>query len=801
MAKVKESKKVGAGGASGGDQAAAASSSSAAASTNDAAASEFKIPRRKKRPAPTTPNTNNDEPTAKAEPEKLKAPGGPAASTRTSASGPSRKRSRITSPHGTSRNSKDGGNNNKAANSKQSGKAAGKRAKKQSSPGSRPGTDRGNAHPAKKGVTGKRKAAAKTKNAATGSRNEGSDGGVLLGHRILKPFPHVRRVKRGKKYVEEDCEALFLGTVVKYHRPADTDAESGGGGAAAAGESRGRGRPAKVLVAKRIAADGTRTDKDMVYRDDKGPLDVGLYRVQFDDGDVSDLEPTEIYAGAVLYQKERARRLAAAGSGGELTIIVGCCAVVAPHHVHQPSEESGVKSLLNFANPPMDYGTASGRRIVAALDEEMQAYWEAYESFHREEGIKRPELLSTRAKKKLKSVGWGWGEGGGDDDDNDDGVAASSSIGMMANDDNVDVDAAEGPVPSSSNIGEDSEEGNVSKGVADTGTNDTHHESDHVKEEEDDSVGGGSDSHSNARAEERVMSQDLLPKELREEDHAVVIVEGPRKRKKTAAYSDTTPEDPACWNSLVRAHENSDDGGASDGSGNGGGGRRRPAPLSIAKMHQLSKVVVGCRISILWPADNEYYPGKVTGRDPESNRIFRVMYDDGECETLDLGKEQFRILKENKRSKDKRKMPITSDHGEEDSDGGGNGANDDIVCPFCTKAFKKTSGLSSHLNTCNVKIEMEADIEDTVAAGSDDDSNKKDDARLLGSKGEGCDKETEKKKKKRQEVSRGSRKGGEWYPRTKLLPMPSFKTVSSWQCEHPCLESENRPSPTPMTVQ
>ena len=750
-------KKDGAGG-SGGQGAAADSSPSSAASTstNDAAESEFKIPRKKKRPAPTTPNTNNDESTEQAvQSKKVKASaGGAATGTRTSASGPSRKRSRTTSPHSISRNIKDGGNDNKAANSKQSGKAAGKRAKKQSSPGSRPGTDRGNASPAKKGGNGKKKAAARNRNATTGSRNEssdgGSDGGVLLGHRILKPFPHVRRVKRGKKYVEEDCEALFLGTVVKYHRPADTDADS-----AATGKSRGRGRPAKVLVAKRIAADGTRTDKDyMVYRDDKGPLDVGLYRVRFDDGDVSDLEPTEIYAGAMLYQKERARRLAAAGSGGELAIIVGCCAVVAPHHVHQPSEEGGVKSLLNFANPPMDYGTASGRWIVAALDEEMQSYWEAYESFHREEGIKRPALLSKRAKKKLKSVGWGWGEGGdGDDDDDDDddddaadNVTASATIGMVANDDNVNADAAEEPG-----------EVNVSKGFADTGNKDAYHDSDHVEKEDDDSVDDGGDSHSHARAEERVMSRDLLPKELREEDHAVVIVEGPRKRKKTAAYSDTTPEDPACWNSLVRAHDNSDDGGASDGDGNGGGGDgggRRSAPLSIAKIHQLSKVVVGCRISILWPADNKYYPGKVTGRDPESNRIFRVMYDDGECETLDLGKEQFRILKGKKKAKKKRRLSSMSDHKEEDSDGDEDGDDDDILCPFCAKAFKKTSGLSSHLNTCNVKVEIEAEIEDAVAAGSNDDSNKKDDARLLGSKEEDCNENMKKKNNIRRKPER-----------------------------------------------
>jgi len=673
---AKRSKKAG---ASTSASAGGASSGGPSADADAAVMSEFRIPK-KKRPAPAT--ANSDEPAGDG--VKLNQPanlddrdGGAAACAAAAASGPSRKRRRTASSRG------GGGGSGRHTPSKRKTAAHTNRSKS----GIRPAP----ARPPSAGSPGA--------------------GGVLLGHRILRPFPHVRRVKRGKKHVEEDCEALFLGTVVKYHRP-----DAGG----SSGTGKGGGRSAQVLVAKRIAADGTRTDEELICHDDKGPLDVGLYRVRFDDGDVTDLEPTEIYAGAMMYQKERVRRLAAAsaaaargggsvakgkhrsksdGDGGEVAIIVGCCAFVAPHHKHQPSEERGVTSLLDFANPPMDYGTPSGRQIVAALDEEMQAYWEAYESFHREEGIKRPALLSKRANSSHKSVGWGWEEDDGDDDAAAAAPAPASGIGM----DNTDADT----------------------NVGDSGSGkEDNHGSGHIEDKEakakDDSVGGGT-SRSRGRAEERVMSQNLLPKELRDEDHAVVIVEGPRKRKKTAAYSDATPEDPACWNSLVRGHNSSDDGDASD-DGDGGGGGRRSAPLSIGTIHQLSKVIVGCRISIFWPDDDDYYPGRVTGRDPESNRIFRVMYDDGRCETLDLGKEKFRVLKggnKSKKMKKQRKMPSTSDREDEDADEDGDydqdGENDDIVCPFCTKSFKKKSGLSSHLNTCKVK----AEIEGTVAAGSD----------------------------------------------------------------------------------
>ena len=643
-----------------------AASASTAAAGAASPELDFKIPRKKKSPAPSSPGPSDGGTDEKAKASTRISAGSTPGSPAGAAAGPSRKRSRAAAA-------------SPAAALRTNPKVKAKKSTKSKQSPTKARTDR-------KGAA----AAAATTRADSG----GSDleGGVLLGHRILKPFPHVRRVKRGKKSVEEECEALFLGTVVEY-RPA----------AAATDDNVG------VVVARRIAADGSRTDERLVYRDDDGrkPLDAGLYRVRFDDGDVSDLEPAEIYAGAALYARERSRRLqngrrrganAAAkgqrnstnvrkgedGDGESSTIVVGCCAVVAPRHEHQPSEGRGVASLLGFANPPMTYATPAGRRIIAALDDEIQAYWEAYESFHLTEGVQRPALLGKRAKKKPKSVGWGWEEMGGDMN-NASAADASASSNDEDNDDESDAGCS----------ADDSE---------------------HVQEEkgEDDSdCSDDGSNHSRQRAKELVMSQDMLPKELRDKDSAVVIVEGPRKRKKTVVYDDATPEDPACFNSMTKGRDSSDEAGESDGRDSGGDRRSATTLLSVAQTHLLSKIAVGCRISIFWPDDETYYPSRVTGRDPESDQIFRVMYDGGECETVDLGKEKFRLLKGGKMKKEKiseeRKMPFSSDREDSDHRGG-----DGITCQFCSKSFKKKSGLSSHLNTCKVKAEEEAEDAATV---------------------------------------------------------------------------------------
>ena len=647
------------------------SAASASIAATGAASPELdlKIPRKKKRPAPSSPGPSDGGTDEKAKASTRTSAGSTPGSPAGAAAGPSRKRSRAAAA-------------SPAAALRTNPKVKAKKSTKSKQSSTKARTDR-------KGAAA---AAAATTRADSGSSD--LEGGVLLGHRILKPFPHVRRVRRGKKSVEEECEALFLGTVVEY-RPA----------AAATDDNVG------VVVARRIAPDGSRTDERLVYRDDDGrkPLDAGLYRVRFDDGDVSDLEPAEIYAGAALYARERSRRLqngrrrganaAAKGQrsstnarkgedddGESSTIVVGCCAVVAPRHEHQLSEGRGVASLLGFANPPMTHATPSGRRIIAALDGEVQAYWEAYESFHLAEGVKRPALLGKRAKKKPKSVGWGWEEVEGDMNN-----ASAADASASSNDEDNDDESDAG-------------------GSAD----DSEHDQEEKGEDDSDCSDDGSN-HSRQRAKELVMSQDMLPKELRDKDSAVVIVEGPRKRKKTVVYGDATPEDPACFNSMAKGRDSSDEAGESDGRDSGGDRRSATTPLSVAQMHLLSKVAVGCRISIFWPDDETYYPSRVTGRDHESDHIFRVVYDGGECETVDLGKEKFRLLKGGKIKKKiykEQKMSVSSDR--EDSNHGGGG--DGITCQFCSKSFKKKSGLSSHLNTCKVKAEEEAEDAATARA-------------------------------------------------------------------------------------
>jgi len=69
----------------------------------------------------------------------------------------------------------------------------------------------------------------------------------------------------------------------------------------------------------------------------------------------------------------------------------------------------------------------------------------------------------------------------------------------------------------------------------------------------------------------------------------------------------------------------------------------------------LSKVHVGCIIAVLWPDDNEYYPARVTARGRNSDSVYTLLYEDGECETIDLRGEKFRFLRSSSSSSKSRK--------------------------------------------------------------------------------------------------------------------------------------------------
>ena len=64
----------------------------------------------------------------------------------------------------------------------------------------------------------------------------------------------------------------------------------------------------------------------------------------------------------------------------------------------------------------------------------------------------------------------------------------------------------------------------------------------------------------------------------------------------------------------------------------------------------LSSIVVGTRIEVYWPDDDEYYVATVTViQQATPNMIYTLRYDDGEVETLDLSRETWRIASSQKK--------------------------------------------------------------------------------------------------------------------------------------------------------
>lgn len=58
----------------------------------------------------------------------------------------------------------------------------------------------------------------------------------------------------------------------------------------------------------------------------------------------------------------------------------------------------------------------------------------------------------------------------------------------------------------------------------------------------------------------------------------------------------------------------------------------------------LAKVAIGSRISIYWEDDGCYYDATVAGCKETRRRCFKLLYDDGEREWIDLNKNKFRLL-------------------------------------------------------------------------------------------------------------------------------------------------------------
>lgn len=66
---------------------------------------------------------------------------------------------------------------------------------------------------------------------------------------------------------------------------------------------------------------------------------------------------------------------------------------------------------------------------------------------------------------------------------------------------------------------------------------------------------------------------------------------------------------------------------------------------AIQEMKQaIDRIKEGDRISIWWPREREFYDGTVVRRDPALNQPFRIAYDDGEFEWLNLMSRPYKQL-------------------------------------------------------------------------------------------------------------------------------------------------------------
>jgi hypothetical protein len=119
-----------------------------------------------------------------------------------------------------------------------------------------------------------------------------------------------------------------------------------------------------------------------------------------------------------------------------------------------------------------------------------------------------------------------------------------------------------------------------------------------------------------------------------------------------------------------------------------------PAQPSTAEKAQLSakaaeaaKLPVGTRLSVYWPHDEEYYPCVIKERKSDGRVLLH--YDDGEEETIDLGKEEWKLNKregEEQSGGGKRRRILESEE-EFDMDEESEGGDDDDDDSFKVSAF------------------------------------------------------------------------------------------------------------------
>ena len=138
--------------------------------------------------------------------------------------------------------------------------------------------------------------------------------GVLVGHRILRLFGNDDGAVGGQdgclilptptsEEAEEVSSAFFIGTVASYRPPKAYEQlmpkNVVGGSSSARGvhvDGDGPKKGGRRRGSKKKKSRGGRPRKDAVRE-----LDYALYRVHFDDGDVMDMEPKEVFECSQLY--------------------------------------------------------------------------------------------------------------------------------------------------------------------------------------------------------------------------------------------------------------------------------------------------------------------------------------------------------------------------------------------------------------------------------------------------------------------------------------------------------------------
>lgn len=96
---------------------------------------------------------------------------------------------------------------------------------------------------------------------------------------------------------------------------------------------------------------------------------------------------------------------------------------------------------------------------------------------------------------------------------------------------------------------------------------------------------------------------------------------------------------------------------------------------------ELANVEVGSRVAVYWLNDERFYEATVT-QERDKKRAWHLEYDDGECEWIDLGAHEFRLLKERTRSRSPDEViEDESDEGSEDEEDGDSDAEDERPPP------------------------------------------------------------------------------------------------------------------------